>query len=147
MQQKIMLLQKNEIKKLAEIFKESFSCSVYAEKWGTENSIKRIEEIFEKNKEYCFTAKIEKKIIGAILCSTYQQYNGKIGFIEELFISSKMQGKGTGTLLIEKAEQRFKQKGVIKTVILAHKNATAFGFYKKKGYKENYFVQLEKELL
>ena len=146
MNQKITLLKKKEIKELAEIFKESFSCSVYAKKWDTENSIKRITEVFEKNKEYCFVAKIEEKIIGAILCSTYQHYNGKIGFIEELFISSKLQSKGLGTKLIEKAEQNFKQKRIIKTVLLAHTKASAFKFYKKKGYQENYLVQLEKEL-
>ena len=146
MNQKITLLKKKEIKELAEIFKKSFSCSVYAEKWNTENSIKRITEVFEKNKEYCFIAKIDEQIIGAILCSAYQHYNGKIGFIEELFISSKLQSKGLGTKLIEKAEQNFKQKRIIKTVLLAHTKASAFKFYKKKNYKENYFVQLEKEI-
>jgi len=46
----------------------------------------------------------------------------------------------------KKAEQNFKQKGIIKTVLFAHTKASVFEFYKKKNYKENYFVQLEKEI-
>jgi len=141
---KIKKAKKQDLKKIAEIFKKEYAKKPYNERWNEKESLLKIKEYFKNNK--IFVAVIDNEIKGFIIFSEFFWDKGKEGFIDEIVIDSKEQSKGIGGTLIKFVENYFKKKGIKKVSLMSVTKSKAFKFYKKKGYKEIDFVCLKKKL-
>lgn len=122
-----------DLKKISEIFRSEYNKPPYNYKWSEKMALKKIKDYFKNN--YMFVLKVEKKIIGFIILSTFLWSEGTRGLIDEVIVSSKHQGKGFGKELLNYAEDFFKKKKA-RRIVLYSKTSKAFKIYKKKGYKE-----------
>jgi ribosomal protein S18 acetylase RimI-like enzyme len=94
---------------------------------------KRSIKIFlEKNKNTCFVAEAENKIIGTIMAGS----DGRRGHIYHLMVKEGYRNNGIGRKLLEKAERALKKEGIRKIFLVAFKkNRTGNIFWEKNGYE------------
>lgn len=85
-----------------------------------------------------FEIHYEKEIVGYILFATLFsfEFGGTIAFLDELYISEKMRGKGIGKLAVEFAKNFAKEQDykVLYLEVEPH-NEKAQELYKKSGFK------------
>ncbi|MBI2043433.1 GNAT family N-acetyltransferase [Candidatus Pacearchaeota archaeon] len=140
---KIRKATKKDLKEVAKIFREETSKKPYSTKWTEQSSYKAICELFKKAE--INLAVIDDKIVGFIISRITPEK--KYAYIEELWLKSKYQGKGTGKFLMKFVEDKYKKKGVKNIGITANQKAKALYFYKKLGYKkEHSFFHMNKKL-
>ena len=89
----------------------------------------------KRNPNLSLVARINNKIIGAVLCS----HDGRRGYLNHLAVSDKHQGLGIGTELVTKSIENLKRENIHKTMIpvlksnyLAQQFWTKFGFTKEE---------------
>lgn len=63
-------------------------------------------------------------------------YEGTEYHIDELCVSTNMQGQGIGTEFIEQIEDYVTTKGVCRIFLQTDRDMPAFEFYKKRGFEE-----------
>jgi len=86
-----------------------------------------------------------EKIIGFIASHIVNSDKTK-AYIDELWLKSDYQGKGTGKILVKFVEEMYKKKGLSKMRLTTNKKAKSYGFYKKLEYKDADLVYMEKKL-
>lgn len=134
----------NLIKEFAEFEKLSQFCKV------SENDLR--EAIFGENKFiYCLVAESEDEIVGyALFFPVFKSFRGERSmFLEDLYVSPKMRGKGLGLKMLKEVARTAKERNCVRLDWQALKwNAPAIEFYEKLGAKyddENYDFSLRGE--
>lgn len=129
---KIRKATKKDFNKIAELINKEYSKSPYKEPWKKLDAIKTLEYFSKIGSIYVLT---DKEIVGFIIFRI-EFYNGSKGImIEDLVVDSDFQGKGYGKKMVEYVED-FGRKQKVKGIwLLASKEAPAYHFYKKIGYK------------
>jgi ribosomal protein S18 acetylase RimI-like enzyme len=97
-----------------------------------DNSYEGIARIIRKNPETCFVAVEREQIVGTILGGT----DGRKGFVYHTAVDPAQQGKGIGTILINRVCENFKKEKITKIglfVVLDNENGKQF--WGKKGWK------------
>lgn len=141
---KIRRAKKSDAKAIKELFKVEYAKAPYHEDWQEHMLKKKMREYFEGS--VIFVAEEDGKVVGFIMGETYLWDKGENGFLDEIVVSSKYQGKGIGKALIQTLENYFRKKGVDKIELMADTESEAFKIYKKLNYKEHNFVSMEKDL-
>ncbi len=142
---KIRKAKKEDIKKIAEIFRLGYNAPPHNKKWTSKAALNTIRFYFKGNVIY--VAEINKKIVGFIIFCTHVQDDGLRGHIEEIVVLKKHQGRGVGQELLIKAEEYFKKIKAKKISLMSVKTSKAFQIYKKKGYEvQKDFVSMIKKL-
>jgi ribosomal protein S18 acetylase RimI-like enzyme len=136
---------KKDIKEMARIFREEYAKKPWNEKWTEKNSIKKIKNYFN-NKHRTYVCEIDKETVGFIIIDTFVWASGKEGFIDQIIVSEKYQGKGIGKTLFEKAEDYFRKKGIKGVTLYTNVKSNAAGFYERRGYKQGDMVIYSKKL-
>ena len=79
-----------------------------------------------------YEAHIEKnkKVIGFLVLTFYVWYTGPRGYINEIVVSEESQRKGYGKILMDFAENYFKEKGAKEISLMTSPKARAYEFYK-----------------
>ncbi len=132
-------------KRIIELFREEYAKPPYHENWSEKRAEQRIKKYFEGHK--IFVLEINKKIQGFIIISFYMWHTGLRGYIDEIVVSFKYQGKGHGKELMKFAENYFKRKGAKEVSLRSSKKSRVFRIYKKLNYKEEKgFVSMYKKL-
>ncbi len=134
----------NDLKKISVIFRTEFGKPPYNEKWPEKIAMKKLKEYYKDN--YMFVLEIEKEIAGFIIGSLNTWHDGIRGFVDELVVSSKFQGKGYGTKLIKHFENFIKKKGSKKISLFSVTKSKAFKIYKKLGFKKEDLVSMVKKI-
>ena len=133
-----------DFKKVVDIFREEYGKPPYSERWSKQAAFKKIKEYYGKG--YFFILEIDKEIQGFLIGNSYLWHDGIRGSIDELVISSKSQGKGYGSKLINYFEKFLNKKGIKKISLFSAKKSKAFKIYKKLGFKEEDFVSMVKKI-
>lgn len=140
----IRKVAKNELKKVANVFKESFAEHPFNEKWTNENAIKKIRKY---NKDGEIIVAIEnKKVLGFIIYRYLIWDKSPRFFIDELGVKREYRGRGIATYLIKKVEENAKKKRVNVIELVANKRSNAFQLYKRISYQGTDAVLMEKRL-
>jgi ribosomal protein S18 acetylase RimI-like enzyme len=127
------------------MFIKEYSKRPYNEKWSKKTATQKIKDYFKGHE--IFLLEIDKKIIGFIVITTYLWDKGTRGYIDEIVIDSKFQGKGYGKKLMEFVEDYFRKKGIKEVTLMSSTKSKAFNIYKKLKYKEEKdFVSMRKKL-
>ncbi len=97
-----------------------------------------------------FVARKNDKIVGYTMVFIKDEIpifrNKKTGFVSDLFVKKEFRNKGIGAMLVEKAFEWFRQKGMkfVSLPVYAD-NAPARSFYRKLGFFD-YKVEMRKSL-
>lgn len=142
---KIRIARKSDIKKIAEIFKEEYRKKPYNEKWTDCSSLKKIKGYF--NHHIILVVEDKNFVVGFLIGNIYLGDTGERGYIDEIVVSGKFQGKGYGKALINHLASFLKTKNIRKMKLMSSTKSKAFKFYKKLGFKiEKNFVPMCKRL-
>ncbi|OLS27169.1 MAG: Acetyltransferase YpeA [Candidatus Heimdallarchaeota archaeon LC_2] len=78
-----------------------------------------------------FLLEQNSEIIGTVICS----FDGRRGYIQHVAVRSEDQNKGYGKILMQKALDYFKSKGLVKVHLMVEKsNSKVVEYYKKLGW-------------
>jgi ribosomal protein S18 acetylase RimI-like enzyme len=136
--------KKEDLNKIASLFKKGFSEKPYNEKWTDRNAKDKIEEYYKNG---TILVNIENNsILGFIIFSELLWDNHIKLMIDEMVVDEAYRGKGIGTLLLKEAEKPAKKKGINNIELVSNINSNAFNLYKKLNYKETGLVVMEKIL-
>ncbi len=134
---------RKDLKEIIKIFMTEYGKKPYNEKWTIERANKRINSYFNGGCIF-WVCEEDRKIIGFIIFNRGVYWFGDRRFIEEIVVKEEFQGRGIGIELMKKVEEDFKGKGKKQIYLLSDKASNALKFYKKIGYKESRWVQMEK---
>jgi len=142
---KIRKAEKKDLKIVDEIFRGEYGKPPYNEKWDARISFAKIKGYFNNN--FFFILEENKKIIGFAIGHIVLWDRGKVGYIDEIVVLEKFQGKGYGKLLMNHLEKQFRLKGVVNIDLMTNPKAKAFKIYKKMGYNQlKDFIYMVKKL-
>jgi len=130
---KIRKATKKNFETIARLINKEYSKHPYNEPWKKENAIRTL-NYFSKIGSIRVLINVNK-IIGFIIFRI-ENYNDRDAImIEELIVDSDFQGKGFGKKLIEFVEDYARHKKIKKIWLIASRDAPAYNFYEKIGYK------------
>lgn len=134
-----------DIEKIAQIYRDAYSEEPYLDKWKLNFLIPELERELEKNEFR--VAEVDKKIAGVVIYYTYDWYDGKAAYIQDIAVSRKFRRNGVAKSLMSTVESECRGLGVKRIVFDVHTGASkAISLYKKLGYAGNSMIQMEKEL-
>lgn len=107
-------------------FKKGQWKAIHLEHYGVE-----LDEEYWDSKNLILQAVEGRSIVGALT----GEYIAGVLYIDELIIADSQRGKGTGSSLLDQAENWVKEKGGHEVYLVTGKNWQARDFYKKLGYK------------
>jgi ribosomal protein S18 acetylase RimI-like enzyme len=125
--------QQSDIKKIVKIFREEYKKYPYNEKWGEKTALDKIKDYSKSSK--IFVVELEDRVVGFIILHTHLWDDGEVGFIDEIIVTEKFQGKGLGKLLMNKAEEYFRKNKIKRYELMSSTKSKAFKFYQKIGFK------------
>ena len=138
----IRKVKSGDLKAISGIFRAEYGKPPYNEKWSEKSALKKIREYYKGN--LIFVMEIGNEVVGFIIGRLDTWDDGARGFISELAVSSKFQGKGCGTALIRHFEDFARKKGSRKISLFSSGKSRAFRLYKKLGFrKEDYFSMVK----
>ena len=142
---KIRKAEKKDLKIVDETFRGEYSKLPYNEKWNVRISFAKIKNYFNNN--FFFVLEENKNIIGFAIGHIVLWDRGKVGYIDEVVVLEKFQGKGYGKLLMDHLEKQFRLKGIVNIDLMTNPEAKAFKIYKKRGYNQlKDFIYMVKKL-
>ena len=130
MKKQIKKANKEDLKKIAELYKKAFSEAPYNENWNNRTALERI-NFYYKSKEI-FIIKADSKIIGFIISAIEPWYNADRGVITEIVIDKNFRKHGFGEMLIKYVEDSYTKKGVKSIFIEAMDKS--LNYFKKFNY-------------
>ncbi|MFH1390784.1 MAG: GNAT family N-acetyltransferase [Candidatus Diapherotrites archaeon] len=142
----IRKMKESDINGVVEILVDEFSKKPYNEKWGKRQAFVRVKTLWRGAPEYCLVCIENNRVVGMLLSETYDYFDGKRCWITDFAVIGESQGRGYGMKLLEKLEEKLVKKKFAKILFESHLKSSATGFYKKKGYKKNGFIIMEKNL-
>lgn len=105
------------------------SANMFEESWDGEANFA---SMIEKDKEAILVAETDGQVVGNIIIS---QHGNNVGLLFRLAVLPKWRKKGVGSLLIHKAEEVAKQKGMGEVALCVDEQKSELqDFYAKRGY-------------
>lgn len=136
---------KDDVQACASAFLEVFGPQGCGELWTLATSLKHIEENTVE-KELCFVAEVEGKIVGMILAMTTAREEYEDVFVDTICVLSEYQGSGIGNALFTKIEEVAKNRGAHFVRLFGKPTLLSFDWYKRHGMTESGWVELEKKI-
>ena len=122
---------------IKELFVSVFTAEPWNDDWSDENQLHLyIHDLIGQNNSLTFGLYEGAELIGISMGHIKHWYTGTEYYIDELCISTSMQGKGVGTLFVSEIEKACKELGLTHIFLLTENNVPAFTFYKKQRFYE-----------
>ncbi len=125
-----------DLRRCAEVFALTFRAAPYNDQWTTEAAERKLAMLRDRGPRYAPCAEVDGEIVGAAFARESAWWAGKCVVIEELFVHPQAQGLGAGRALLNEIETRAKAQGAIGMWLLANREANAFTFYRRAGFRE-----------
>ena len=133
-----------DLKRIIKLFKKEYAKPPYNENWTQEIANIKIKEYFKSSK--IFVIVLNNVVQGFIIVHDYQWHVGLRGFIDELVVNSKVQGRGYGKMLLGFVENYFKDKNAKEISLISSPKSIAFNIYKKLNYNEEKLKLMVKKI-
>ncbi|WP_411168513.1 GNAT family N-acetyltransferase [Clostridium sp. MB05] len=136
-----------DIKILSSMYVETFNSPPWNDEWTIETASKRLYQMINCEGFYGLIAYKEEMVVGMILGSEEQFFNGLMFNIKEFCIKNEMRNNGIGTILLKEFENRLKNRGVTEIILFTSREDGTEGFYNNRGLKSyNGMVMMGKKL-
>ena len=130
-------LEESDAAIIQELFVAVFTAEPWNDDWSDENQLQLyIHDLIGQNNSLTFGLYEGAELIGISMGHIKHWYTGTEYYIDELCISTSMQGKGVGTLFVSEIEKACKELGLTHIFLLTENNVPAFTFYKKQRFYE-----------
>ncbi|MCH5296627.1 MAG: GNAT family N-acetyltransferase [Ruminococcus sp.] len=130
-------LDESAVTSIKELFVSVFAKEPWNDDWSDENQLQLyIHDLIGQNNSLTFGLYEETELIGISMGHIRHWYSGTEYYIDELCISTLKQGKGAGTLFLDKIEKACKELGLTHIFLLTDNNVPAYEFYKKRRFYE-----------
>lgn len=134
-----------DLQRAAGIFRETYLRAPYGLEWTPQAALAKMREHFAEGR--MLVAEAGGRVAGFIIyyCSAWD--NGEHGYVVEFATAPEFQGRGIGSALLQRAERELRDRGVTAIELVdVHVKASAFSFYKKRGYHQTEYVRMKKPL-
>lgn len=141
---KIVKATSKDIPEISRIFMEEFNKNPYNECWDKDTSKEKIKRYFKKS---LVLVAEEKNLVGFLIGSTDNWGKTEWGYIDEICVDSKHQGKGTGKMLVDAFTKILEKKGIHKIWLMTNAKSNAYKFYDKIGFKlDKKYILMERKI-
>jgi ribosomal protein S18 acetylase RimI-like enzyme len=134
----IRKVESSDLPSLARIYAEVYRHFDVGEKWTDETALQLLSYWLKRNKDLCFVACEEAKVIGAFFADVKPWWDGNHLVDGEVFVAVDYQKKKVGTKLsIHLYEEAIKQDNVVSFDTYTFRlNGHPLDWYKSQGFKE-----------
>lgn len=103
---------------------------------NADNKQRPLKEILQSNNNvHVILCKIDSKVVGTALLSTYKVISGYRGMVDDVVVDSQQRGKGIGRKLMERLLKEGKQLGLDEILLFTgHHRAAAISLYTSLGF-------------
>lgn len=136
----IRKIERPDLKGVSTVFRNVFKS--VGENWSARSSAQHVMENF--NKEYCYLAEKDGKIVGIMLANIQTRVKGPELFIDTIAVLPDIQKNGLGQRFLDLAAEIVNDEGLVGLSLLANPSLKSFAWYKKNGIKESGWVELYK---
>lgn len=121
-----------------DLYLEVFSSDPWFDDWKSRDQVRKYLIELMKNPVFMgYAAYSNKKLLAVCLGHKRSWWSGKEYFIDELFVSNEVQGKGLGTYLLDYVVDMLNMENCTRLTLLTNKNFPAEKFYLKNGFDIN----------
>jgi predicted N-acetyltransferase YhbS len=138
-------LTEQDIPECGQVFLEVFGPNGCGERWTLETSLKNIADN-TGDKNYCFVAIADEKIVGMILAFPVAREANTDIFIDTICVLSSYQGQHLGKSLLNAVKEVAKENNAQFVRLLGNPKFLSFDWYKKIGMVPSGWVELEKKI-
>lgn len=120
----------------AKLYQEVFSQQPWNDEWFKLSRVKDyLNELIENPVFSGYVVYQNYELVAACFGHSRSWWSGDEFFIDEFFVSSKYQGQGIGSLLMDYVENHPELKNIESFQLLTNNNVPAKDFYHKNGFK------------
>ena len=128
----IAFLREEELDKVVPLFIEGFGPgSPVGEPWTEETALAHLQESY--NPELSYAARVEDKIIGAVICSIAHFEHGPELYVDSILVTSDYQEQGIGMKLLQRAIESGKQKNLVGLRLVSNPKLASHEWYERMG--------------
>ena len=124
------------VKRYGEIYAGAFSCEPWNDHWKPEDAEVHVREILEMEQAYGLEYVVEGEILGFILGSSMLFSYGRTFEINDLAVAPECQGKGIGTILLERMLDDLKKMDMAGIHMITATDGYLPKFYEKYGFRK-----------
>ena len=133
--EEFFILDESYIDEMAELYKNAFAGEPWNDDWS--DRVQLYEYIKEISGAYnClnYGLKVDGKLVAMSLGMIRHWWEGTNYNIEELCVSSELQGKGMGSRFMEMIERDIQTRGTVGIFLQTDNDKPAYKFYQKIGF-------------
>ncbi|MFN3599098.1 MAG: GNAT family N-acetyltransferase [Aquificaceae bacterium] len=151
---KVRRAQEKDLQDLVEVYLKSYKGLEEYSYTHPDDVQAYLNWLFRRDVAGIWVAEEDRQIVGFVASdgNWFSKREGKVvGAIHELAVLPEVRSRGIGNLLVEKALEYFKSRGLdIAELWAGDQNKPALDFYKKLGFEEkdrfNYWIRMTKPL-
>ena len=126
---------------------EAYNGEPWNDHWTLETATRYLKEFVSNDKFVGFVLCEDETIVGALFAHRKTWWTNDELFVDELYITPRLQRQGYGERLLTHAEQYAKSKGLAGLTLLTNRFFPAKAFYAKNGYSHaEHVIFMYKEL-
>lgn len=127
-------LEKNDLPACAKLLQEVYNSPPRNHHWTDKSAQKYLAEFFAHPRFVGFVYIDDSEILGAIFMHERTWWAKDELFVNELFVTPKLQGQGIGTKLVKTSEQYCKDNNLAGIALFTNRYFQGKTFYEKTGY-------------
>jgi len=128
--------EKSELKACASILMAAYNAEPWNDKWTHESALAKLECFYVSPKFHGWMLFEGDELQGACVGNIEPYYTGDYFYLKEMFVSPKVQRKGTGRMLFERIKSDLVNLKIEMVVLFTSNESYPFDFWKKEGFEE-----------
>lgn len=134
---KLVELSINDKEEIKSLYRTVFTKEPWNDDWSDEKQLDLyITDLIGNRNSLTLGLVDENQYVGMTLGHIKHWYSGTEYYIEELFVSTELQGRGVGSCFIQLIEQYLAKRDIHHIFLQTEENMPAYSFYKKRGFNE-----------
>ena len=128
-------IKKDDIKTCAKLYQQVFNEKPWKDNWSFKTAYQRLFDIFmSPHFQGMVYRNNNGEIMGAVFGNLEQNYDGIHYNLKEIFVDTRVQGKGIGTKLLHNLEDSLKNQNVKAMILFTSDENRSSRFYLKNHF-------------
>ncbi|MDR3091815.1 MAG: GNAT family N-acetyltransferase [Clostridiales bacterium] len=132
----VRTMKRDDLPRLRDIYMAVFTAPPWNFSWLSKENVDRyFSDMFSSPPFAGFVCVCKNAAIGGCFGDISDYFAHSQYYIKEVFVDSRIQRNGVGSLFLRLAERRLKTIGVVSVTLFTSKTIPAYDFYLKNGYE------------